>query len=166
MKIPFHNKSANGRATHALLINLENLQNAKSKVQKIRKQRQQTTYKRVTMCDRIDVIYDNAIHGLDLNQLFDKYKINYNTLRHIVKQYSSSGRVGSQKYKRKVEEKQRNTQKRKPISKSKEQDQIVESRAEPDDCIQLREHNCKYNHCCNMEQSDCAHDTTYHKLDD
>ena len=36
------------------------------------------------------------------HELFDKYKVNYNTLRHILLQYIQSGRVDAQQFKRKI----------------------------------------------------------------
>ena len=42
---------------------------------------------------------------MDLKQLHNKYGIQYNTIKHIVQQFGSAGKVNAQKYKRKLIEK-------------------------------------------------------------
>lgn len=59
-------------------------------------------YRRITITDRIGVIYDHFVHGMNLLELNAKYDVNYNTLRHILMQYVESGRVDAQQFKRKV----------------------------------------------------------------
>ena len=68
---------------------------------------QKNGYNRVEISERVEILYDNLVHGLDLIQLSEKYGIKYNTLRHIVRSFARSGNVAAQKYKRKIIEKKK-----------------------------------------------------------
>ena len=67
-----------------------------------KKHRNQLDYNRVTIRDRINILHDYTIHKVSLPLIRDKYNIKYNTLLHIISQYRATGRVDSQKYRRKV----------------------------------------------------------------
>ena len=59
-------------------------------------------YNRVNITKRIQILHDYTIHQLTLPVIREKYNLKYNTLLHIVSQYRATGRVDSQKYRRKV----------------------------------------------------------------
>ena len=65
-----------------------------------RRKRNQKGYKRVDLQTRIDIIYDNQVQNIMINDLIDKYGINYNTIRHIILQYTESGRTDVRNLKR------------------------------------------------------------------
>ena len=65
-----------------------------------KRKRNQKGYKRVDHQTRIDIIYDNKVHNIQINELIEKYGINYNTVRHIVLQYTESGRTDVRNFKR------------------------------------------------------------------
>ena len=49
---------------------------------------------------RLDIIYDSQVHNIQINDLIEKYGINYNTIRHIIHQYTESGRTDVRNFKR------------------------------------------------------------------
>ena len=67
-----------------------------------RKNKKWNEYTRVTIVDRIKIIYDHKVHGLQLDTLTQKYRIQSNTIRHILATYKSYGLVDANKFKRQV----------------------------------------------------------------
>ena len=49
-----------------------------------KRKRNQEGYKRVNHDDRISIIYDNQNHNMSVQELIEKYQVNYNTIRHII----------------------------------------------------------------------------------
>lgn len=54
----------------------------------------------MTIADRIKILYDHKVHGLQLEALATKYVIQSNTIRHILNNYKEYGLVDANKYKR------------------------------------------------------------------
>ena len=56
-------------------------------------------YKVVEYARRVDVIYDQQVHGLSLHEIADKHAVNYNTVRFIVNNYKMHHRINLKKKK-------------------------------------------------------------------
>ena len=63
----------------------------KNEIKKMEKKRK--SCKNVDYQTRIDIIYDNQVHNIQIEDLVDKYDIGYFILRDIVIRYTETGRT-------------------------------------------------------------------------
>ena len=70
-------------------------------VQKMEKRKRlQRGYKPASKADRLNIIYEFKVHRKSVKYLSTRYKVNYNTVRHILQLYNDFGRTRTKKYKR------------------------------------------------------------------
>ena len=54
---------------------------------------------RMDSAKRISILYDYAVHKMNIRQLISKHQVNYSSMRHVLALYCLFGRVEARKFK-------------------------------------------------------------------